>query len=156
MKGQTAMEYLMTYGWAIVVIVIVLAVLAAMFSQSQAVEYCSFNPIGSFTCEGNPAIYTTGSTVEVVLTFRNNYADTVDFSATNAGVSCNGGTQVKPSSPTVAPGETTTVTVDCGNVGTEGQKFDQEIEFRYQLPADKTAGSYRTAKATVRGTIGTK
>lgn len=145
------MEYLMTYGWAIVVIVIVLAVLAAMFSNSQSFEYCSFNPVGSFTCEGNPAIYEVNTGNEMVkLKFRNNYQDVADITS----YTCAGNTQTVTLS--VAPGEVATLDVDCGDVGTAGGKFDQDIEIKYQLPADKDANSFRTATATVRGTIGSQ
>ncbi len=151
MKGQTAMEYLMTYGWAIVVIVIVLAALAALFSQSQTFEYCSFSPVGSFTCDGNPAIYEQSGNIYVKLTFRNNYAEEVDFS--NGEITCNGHTTTGVG--TVAPGATETVDINCGDVGDPGEKFDQEIQFKYQLPSDVDAGTFRTAKAIVRGSIGT-
>ncbi len=148
------MEYLMTYGWAIVVIVIVLAVLAAMFSNSQSFEYCSFNPVGSFTCEGNPAIYEVNTGNEMVkLKFRNNYQDVADITS----YTCAGYTPPSPPpSFSVAPGEVATLDVDCGDVGTAGGKFDQDIEIKYQLPADKDANSFRTATATVRGTIGSQ
>jgi len=51
MKGQSAMEYLMTYGWALLVIVIVIAVL--MFIRPfGAPETCLFQQPG-FSCEGH-------------------------------------------------------------------------------------------------------
>ena len=48
MKGQAAMEYLMTYGWAILVIVIVLAVLLFL-NPFKAPETCLFQQPG-FSC----------------------------------------------------------------------------------------------------------
>jgi hypothetical protein len=59
-KGQTAMEYLMTYGWAILVIMVVLAVLfylGILNPKSMAPTQCSF-PAG-FTCI-TWKLYTTG------------------------------------------------------------------------------------------------
>ncbi len=55
--GQAAMEYLMTYGWALLVIVIVIAILVSLnlFSAPQG---CSFEHAG-FTC-GSPVIDTNG------------------------------------------------------------------------------------------------
>ena len=43
-KGQAAMEYLMTYGWAILIIVVVVAALYAMgvFKQKAAIPYSGF------------------------------------------------------------------------------------------------------------------
>jgi hypothetical protein len=52
-KGQAAMEYLMTYGWAILVIVIVLAALYYFLPKSP--EVCMFPP--EFACEGSAQIY---------------------------------------------------------------------------------------------------
>jgi len=52
MKGQAAMEYLTTYGWAILVVVLVLVALAWMGvfrPQERIQERCSF-PLGTFAC----------------------------------------------------------------------------------------------------------
>ena len=49
MKGQTTMEYLMTYGWAILIIIVVIASLYSMgvfqfkgqrYSSEQMIEIC--------------------------------------------------------------------------------------------------------------------
>jgi len=47
-KGQAAMEYLMTYGWALLVIVIVIAVLIVM-NPLKASPQCLFDQAG-FAC----------------------------------------------------------------------------------------------------------
>ena len=47
--GQAAMEYLMTYGWALLVIVIVIAILLIM-NPFSAPQSCKFDEIG-FACE---------------------------------------------------------------------------------------------------------
>ncbi len=47
MKGQAAMEYLMTYGWALVALVVVIAALMAtgVFNPSYMVsEECTMQP----------------------------------------------------------------------------------------------------------------
>jgi len=50
-KGQSALEYLMTYGWALVVIVVVVAVLYALgvFNIGGSIETCTGFPAGQFT-----------------------------------------------------------------------------------------------------------
>lgn len=55
--GQAAMEYLMTYGWALLVIVVVIAILVSLnlFSAPQG---CNFERVG-FSC-GSPVIDTNG------------------------------------------------------------------------------------------------
>ena len=56
MKGQAAMEYLMTYGWAILAIVLVIAALIFM-NPFRAPEVCLFEQAG-FTCnEPPPQLY---------------------------------------------------------------------------------------------------
>jgi len=53
-KGQTAMEYLMTYGWAILIIMVVLAVLfylGVLNPQTVTPNQCTFPP--GFTCVTN-------------------------------------------------------------------------------------------------------
>ncbi len=65
-RGQAAMEYLMTYGWAILVILIVLAVLAFYLPQFlRAQDQCAFAQPG-FTCgDVRPFIQNTGNTVNL-------------------------------------------------------------------------------------------
>lgn len=54
LKGQAAMEYLMTYGWAILVIVIVIAILA--FFLPTTPESCRFDQPG-FSCSSEPGSF---------------------------------------------------------------------------------------------------
>lgn len=56
MRGQAAMEYLMTYGWAILVIVIVLAVLMFL-NPFKAPETCLFQQAGFSCSEALPMVY---------------------------------------------------------------------------------------------------
>ncbi|MFA6328128.1 MAG: hypothetical protein WCY41_01645 [Candidatus Micrarchaeia archaeon] len=55
--GQAAMEYLMTYGWALLVIVVVIAILLVM-NPFSAPQSCKFDSVG-FVCDA-PAIGTDG------------------------------------------------------------------------------------------------
>jgi hypothetical protein len=64
------MEYLMTYGWALLVIVIVIAILL-IINPFSAPQGCRFEQIG-FTCT-NPAINGTG-TLFLSITNGNNNA----------------------------------------------------------------------------------
>lgn len=53
MRGQAAIEYLMTYGWALLILVVVIGVLFSMgvFNpQNYMSEECSFQP--SLPCKG--------------------------------------------------------------------------------------------------------
>jgi len=65
-KGQTAMEYLMTYGWAILIIMVVLAVLfylGVLNPSGMTPTQCTFPP--GFTCVTNK-LFTNGSLYVVV------------------------------------------------------------------------------------------
>jgi len=73
LKGQAAMEYLMTYGWAILLLVIVLGVLFAsgIFTPSQFVrEECSFTP--DLTCLSAQLI-DSGPETTLILRVKNNF-----------------------------------------------------------------------------------
>ena len=67
--GQAAMEYLMTYGWALLVIVIVLAILLIM-NPFSAPQSCRFDQIG-FTCDA-PALAAANSQLYLTVTNGNN------------------------------------------------------------------------------------
>jgi uncharacterized protein (UPF0333 family) len=78
-KGQAALEYLMTYGWAILVIVIVLGILLLLFTNMSRVEKCLVTPQG-FTCgNANPIIAApaNGGDLSAYIKFQNGQADSV-------------------------------------------------------------------------------
>lgn len=70
-KGQAVMEYLITYGLALFVILIVLAILVAVVLPSlRAPETCQFTQPG-FTCNSKPhAIVADDETSEVRILFQ--------------------------------------------------------------------------------------
>ncbi|MFA5382322.1 MAG: hypothetical protein WC356_04090 [Candidatus Micrarchaeia archaeon] len=60
-KGQAAMEYLMTYGWALLVIVIVLALLLIILGgYVQGTPSCLFEEAGFVCNEVTPIMDTSG------------------------------------------------------------------------------------------------
>ncbi|MCX8174957.1 MAG: hypothetical protein N3E51_02015 [Candidatus Micrarchaeota archaeon] len=69
LRGQAAMEYLMTYGWALLVIVIVIAILLIInpFSPPQG---CRFDD-AAFTCN-NPVVSTNGGIFMQITNGKNN------------------------------------------------------------------------------------
>ena len=97
-KSQSALEYMMTYGWAILVIVIVAAVLYSLgiFSPSSAISatVTGFSNLGSVTaqCIGNQ-----GLTIQL--------GDSVGYpiQITNISVSGNGKTVSMPEQSNIAP-----------------------------------------------------
>ncbi len=70
-KGQAAMEYLMTYGWALLVIVIVISILLIM-NPFSAPQSCKFDQIG-FACD-NAVVTANGTYLLMGLINGNNNA----------------------------------------------------------------------------------
>lgn len=71
LRGQAAMEYLMTYGWAILVIVVVLALLLFYLPQFlRAPESCIFAQPGFSCSQQRPTIYVPSDSDQVHMTIR--------------------------------------------------------------------------------------
>lgn len=68
-RGQAAMEYLMTYGWALLVIVVVIAILLAI-NPFSAPQGCRFDQIG-FLCN-NPVVDEAGNLYLSITNANNN------------------------------------------------------------------------------------
>ena len=150
-KGQAAMEFLMTYGWAILAAIIAIGVLA---------YFGVFSP-GKYTTGStvvNPPFYANAWNVQadiagagpgVELELRNNGGE--DFEIQSIDIT-NCGNTVTPALPaTITAGALTAFTVDCG-VGvvlTEGDSFKGDITITYTK-----AGS--TVVLTSTGTIAEK
>jgi hypothetical protein len=67
-KGQAAMEYLMTYGWAVLVIVIVIAALFSFTQIFKVGEQCLFSQ-RTFSCsDPSPQVLSDG---EIIFTIKN-------------------------------------------------------------------------------------
>ncbi|MCX6774105.1 MAG: hypothetical protein NTY68_03875 [Candidatus Micrarchaeota archaeon] len=129
-KGQAALEYLMTYGWAILVIVIVLGILLLLFTNMSRVEKCLVTPQG-FTCGNANPIVSVDSNKNVNIAFRlqNGLSGSViiDHMLCIQGsepASVSGFTVSKPASTeagTVLPGSSYEDTIPC--LKTDGTKL---------------------------------
>jgi hypothetical protein len=82
--GQAAMEYLMTYGWALLVIVIVIAILLVM-NPFSAPQSCRFDQVG-YTCD-SPAIDTSGLLYVKILNGNNNGVSVLGVACTTSKAS---------------------------------------------------------------------
>ncbi|HLC79458.1 MAG TPA: hypothetical protein VJG83_03425 [archaeon] len=144
-KGQSALEYLMTYGWALVVIVIVVAALVFLINPSQ---------VGTEGC--------TGFTKLPIGNFQFDDAAGLQFKITNqtgralsivsfAGAFSNGGTTQYASDPsivTVGANTEVTVTLDPGSLVAGPVTADLNVTYN---DGDFT----RSATGTCKGTITT-
>jgi len=86
MRGQAAMEYLMTYGWALLVIVVVIALLI-MINPLRPQAGCHFDQI-SFSCS-DPLVDSAGT---LYLKINNGNSNNVNL----YGISCTTDKSPKP------------------------------------------------------------
>ncbi len=78
-KGQAAMEYLMTYGWALLVIVIVIAALIYL-NPFRAPETCIFQQTGLSCSEPMPNVYLDNGEVYMSVRVWNKLGQTIKIS----------------------------------------------------------------------------
>ena len=143
-KGQAALEYLMTYGWAILAVVVVLAVLwyLGIFTP-KAPEMCVFD--SPFSCVGGTA-YVNSSHLVLKVGVQSALAD----SASIINVTLNGNDITGTCSPTSLTLDIeNTITCNHALGLTKGSSFRGTITFQYQ---DK-AGNTRTASGRFSGTV---
>ncbi|MCX6706727.1 MAG: hypothetical protein NT001_01140 [Candidatus Woesearchaeota archaeon] len=115
-KAQAAMEFLMTYGWAILVVLVVIGALAyfgVLSPKKLLPDKCIFGPM--------------------ILYLTNGFGDTITVSsATAKGTSC---ATVVSSTGTGAwtSGAKATLTFAC-TAGTAGDKTNEEVTIVYTKP----------------------
>lgn len=135
-KGQAAMEFLMTYGWAILVVLIAIGALAyfGVLNPGRFLpSSCTITP--GISCED--FVVVDGSDT-ITLTLRNGMGDDLDnvvvnITETDGGseiclLSCTNGC----SSGSMPDGVLATWTAtDCIDTGTAASKFKGDIKFTY-------------------------
>ena len=155
-KAQAGLEFLTTYAWAFVVILIVIGALAyfGVTNPSKVLpDRCNFGP--EFTCV-NYLIDATNSQVKIQL--KNGMGNTVvangfSTSTENGALSCTDSTTVDP----WVPGNYTDITFSSCNLATtgafvSGQKEKLLVQFSWY---DKKSGSgySRTVKGEIFSTV---
>jgi len=124
-KGQAALEFLMTYGWAILAAIVVIGVLAyfGVFSPSSYVpNQCVIS--APFGCNAG-IVEAAGVTLEVINGGGEQYNITSIDVSTSPG-SCTANTTVG----SVAADSKTTVVIPCTGL-TAGSKFKGQITISY-------------------------
>ncbi len=140
-KGQAAMEFLMTYGWAILVVLAAIGALAyfgVLDTASLLPERCAF-PSG-MDCVGKASVAADSNTVSVVLTNNNGasinitgYEDVTGDDCTTSGIAaCAGAGCTLAAVPvTIANNEKVTIRFNCSNGITAG-RFKGEMQVLYK------------------------
>jgi hypothetical protein len=171
LKGQAAMEYLMTYGWALLVIFIVLVILAFYLpSILRMPESCLFSQPG-FSCDvKKPVIVSESGTNKIYVLLRIDNQQGQDIYL--KGVMCTTATPgaidktyaTSLSRPELIPSGGNyefTQKIYCLNdakppsslVGSPNSNFRGTIVILYNYANEVTGAPERVATATITGTI---
>ncbi len=135
-KGQAAMEFLMTYGWAILVVLIAIGALAYFGVLNPGRFLPSACVLGNqFGCEEFKATAST-NTINLIIRNGRGVQTTVSvFALTNQNPSTSCATTtttLTPLSGTVPDGGTVRADIACtGALPTAGQKFKADVSFNY-------------------------
>ncbi len=131
-KAQAAMEFLMTYGWAILVVLIAIGALAyfgVLNPERFVQDRCVITPI-QLKCEDYNAVEATGTTT-VTFRLKNDLPDdividTINVADTSTGVAC----VVSSPGTSILSEESGDVTVACTGLDA-GDKLKGDIEIGY-------------------------
>jgi len=149
MKGQTAIEYLMTYGWAILIILIVAGVLA---------YYGIFAPSGFLapTARGFGQLqvrspWSISSAGVITMDVENRVGQTINVTDIYATIGATSGTCALAAPETINSGEHTIVSCTLGGVtGTAGSQYTATVSIEYYTIASPTYSFNSTG--TISGT----
>ena len=157
-KGQAAMEFLMTYGWAILAAIIAIGVLAyfGVFSPGQYVGSSAVVTAPFYAEAWNVQAAQGGNPGTVNVALRNNGGEDLDIQSVslsnvqaNTGVSCTpaGAFQIESSKVEVAA-------IQCDNLE-QGTAFRADVVITYQkLDSDLDLTSTGTITDTVAANTG--
>jgi len=122
-KGQSAIEYLMTYGWMLLVVAIVGG---AIFATVQG--QCTTSTSGFSTSDVRVADFATNSDGNLAFELRNAAASPVEIDNISVeGDSYNAGNE------TISVGSSATFTTDVGATSVDGcNDFDLSIQYNVE------------------------
>lgn len=143
-KGQAAMEFLMTYGWAILAVLVVLGALYTLdvFNLKGKTPQ-TVNFPAPFPNLDQQALVSTAGTVQVA--FINQKGSTISLplngtATPKSGTSCVAtptitGTYINGTAfsagTNISNGQKFLLTWDCGTAGTAGDSFASDLSFYY-------------------------
>ncbi len=147
-RSQSALEYMMTYGWAILIIVIVAVVLYSMgiFSPSSFLSFSGITGLSGF----QPASAACASNGQMIVKLSNSFGYQVSVSSINVTTS-SGVSVTQPESATLNPGQTQEFIVFGICPKTSGSSFSDTITVAYTEPSQPIPGPY-SLSGTAKGT----
>ena len=157
-KGQAAMEFLMTYGWAILVVIAAIAALAYFGVLDPArllPERCQF-PAG-MDCIDKASVDSANSTVTIALRNNQGFGVTIDNAAISgaygcvvSGIAVNATSQTYNAVPVTVPNNEVFRVRFNTCTFTSGAKFDEQVTLGY---TNTESGLANQAVGDVRGRV---
>jgi hypothetical protein len=154
-KGQSAMEYLMTYGWAILIVIIVAAALYALgvFTPSSSETEARFATLGTspaHTLNSASGLFTVKLPNQVGKTI---VVSSVEIEPTTGGAGCTNAS----AGLNIGPGQIADAIVSCTPANTTLTTLGLAATNSYSLKVTVTytpqGGYQKTDTATVTGTV---
>lgn len=147
-KAQSAMEYLMTYGWAILIVIIVAAALYALgifnpatYTQSTAVGFQGFQvPTGGWQFTSNG---------QLTLQLRNMAGSNIEI--TNVTATYAGRERYNDTTYQLSAGDTYTITISGFPLANQGTPYSITVEITY-TNLDTGLSGFRSS-GTLTGTV---
>ena len=152
-KGQAAMEFLMTYGWALLVVLVAIGALAyfGVLNPSKFLpNSCSLAP--GFACNDFKASASTNVITIVVQNGLGDNLNTVNLYLSNVqGATCPA-TAFAPASTTINDGSSVQFTLGCtANTLVKGTKLKSDLQIDYFVGSGTNALSHKKVGALVVG-----
>lgn len=144
-RGQAALEFLMTYGWAILVVLVAIGALAyfgVLRPERLLPEKCVIATGSGVYCDDYSA-----SGTSITLQLKNIQADAITINSVNATVSgetCTANVNVT----TIQPDATTTLVIPCSTFAS-GDKVKADLAINY----NKIGGLAKTASGQLVTTV---
>ena len=133
-KAQAAMEFLMTYGWAILVVLIAIGALTYLVDFKSLIgTRCQLT--APLYCKSQKADSAAGTGGQVTLLIRNALPDAITVTGVNL---VNKGCDVTGLSVAIASNADVPVTINCGV--TAGEKVKTDVRITYDEAAGGLTG----------------
>ena len=153
LKGQAAMEFLMTYGWAILVVLVAIGALAyfgVLNPETLLPEKCLIQSGSGLFCEKN-LVNADATADSVTLRLKNSLPDDVNVTSltittATAGI-CGAATIFEGAASTLAADNTKDFVITCTGLTAGKLKGDLTIDFLQDSFGKSTTGDLITTAA---------
>ena len=144
-RGQAAMEFLMTYGWAILVVLAAVGILAylGVFNMQERVpSVCELNPTGQgLDCSTSPFFDSGDNVIEFTIVNGNPWdAENITITTSESGCEFTDdtegyvgetGSDDTPGIDILPRGESRVVSVSCDFEITSGESYNEQFSITY-------------------------